>query len=289
MRRRFGDRSDGRRLRTLDPMFTLIPYIMRTRLDSQNLFEFDIPLEHMEEYLHHKREEGYKKMSFLYVAMAAMIRMYSQKPMLNRFVAGNRIYARNRIEISITDKKQMTEKALETTVKIAFDPKSTIYDVYQKVNKIIEENKGEDTENDSDVTARILTLLPSFLIRALMGLLRFLDRHGVMPKALIAVSPFHTGTFITDLGSLGIQPVYHHLYEFGTTTIFIAFGAKYKKITLDENGQKDRGKYLNFKVSTDERICDGYAYATGFKLMQNLLLHPERLDKPPVQVFEDIE
>jgi pyruvate/2-oxoglutarate dehydrogenase complex dihydrolipoamide acyltransferase (E2) component len=95
--------------------------------------------------------------------------------------------------------------------------------------------------------------------------------------------------FITDLGSLGIQSIYHHLYEFGTTSIFVAFGAKGTEKMIDKDNNIEQKRFVNIKIVTDERTVDGQYYASAFKIFKRLLQHPERLENPPEQVLEDIE
>jgi hypothetical protein len=285
--RRFGDRYDGRLIRTLDAFSKIIPYIMPTRLDSQNLFEEKIEIDSIEEYLKAKRKTG-MKIGVLHIIIAAIVRTMSQKPQINRFVCGRKIYARNDILISLAIKKQLLENSPETTIKLKFDPRDTLYDVVKKINEAISENKNIQSNNETDRTANLFMKLPGFFIKYLVWLLKKLDNYGLMPKAINRVSPFHTSAFITDLGSLGIQPIYHHLYEFGTTSVFIAFGAKQKEsiVSDDKNIEK---KYIRLKIVTDERIVDGFYYASAFKLLKRLIQNPEKLENPPEQVIEDIE
>ena len=288
-KRRLTDRYDGRRIRTLGAFYGIIPFIMRSRMDSQNYFEDKIEISHTEAYLRRKRKDGFNDINFLHIMIAAMVRTISQRPALNRFIAGQRIYARKEILASLAIKKELKSNSPETTIKFRFEPNDTIDVIAAKINKAIEENKKPENSNDTDKTARLFMLCPSFLVRFLIWLVRLSDFVGLMPKALNKVSPFHTSFFITDLGSLGIQPVYHHLYDFGTTSFFIAFGTKVREKTFDVNNNIVEKKYVNLKVVTDERIVDGYYYASAFKLYKTLVQHPERLELPPDKVEEDIE
>lgn len=288
-KRRFGDRYDGRLLRSIDPFYKIIPYIMKTRADAQNLFDDRIEISAIEEYLNKKRREGCREIGFLHIVIAATVRTLSQKPGLNRFIAGQKIYARNEILISLALKKHLTEDSTETTIKLKFEPTDTLTDVARKLNEAIKENKKEDAENNADKTARLIMTCPGFLVRFIVWFLKFLDYHGLMPKLINRLSPFHTSIFITDLGSLGIQPVYHHLYEFGTTSVFIAFGSKERERTLDKDFNPVEKKFVNIKAVTDERIVDGLYYANAFKLFVRLMHNPERLETPPEKVVEDID
>ena len=287
-KKRFGDRYDGRLIRSADPFFRIIPYVMKTRTDAMVFFDERLDLEPIETYLKMKRYKEKKKMSFLQVAMAALVRTISQKPAVNRFVAGQKIYARNEILISLAVKRELTEDSPETTIKFKFDPTDTIDDVAEKVNVAIEESKKDQTD-DTDATAKIIGACPGFIIRFIVWFMGFLDYHRKMPKTIYKASPFHTSIFITDLGSLGIEPVYHHIYNFGTTSIFIAFGTKHKEKVIDKDNNIVERKFINLRIVGDERIVDGFYFASAFKLFKKLMMHPEALEVPPEKVIEDME
>ena len=288
-KKRFGDRYDGRKLRSLDPFYKIIPYIMKTRIDAQNYFEEKIEISNTESFIIKKRRETGEKISFLHVIIAAMVRTISQKPGINRFVAGQKIFARNEILISFVLKKEFNEESPETTLKVKFNADDTFMDVVRKVNTAIEENQGSDTKNDTDKLAKLIMAIPGQMVRFLVWVLRCLDYIGLMPKIINRLSPFHTSVFITDLGSIGIQPVYHHLYDFGTTSSFVAFGIKMKEKVINSDNEITNKKYVRVCVVTDERIVDGHYFATAFKLYRNLIKKPDALDQPPEQINDDVD
>ncbi|MGE5613117.1 MAG: 2-oxoglutarate dehydrogenase [Bacillota bacterium] len=288
-KRRFGDRYDGRRLRTLDPFYRIIPFVMRRRSDSQNFFEDRIEISHTEAFLRRKRKQSDIKLSMLHILIAAMVRTIALRPALNRFVAGYSIYARNEILVSLTIKKEKSFDSPETTIKFKFEPTDTLYDIAEKINREVAENKKTDTNNNTDKFARIFMLCPGFLVKFAVFVLRSLDYVGLMPRFINELSPFHTSIFITDLGSLGIDPVYHHLYDIGTTSIFVAFGMKYNEKAIDRNNNIIDKRYIRMKIVTDERIVDGYYYASAFKLFKQLVQHPEKLEEIPEGLEPDIE
>ena len=286
-KRRWGDRKDGRLLRTLPAMSVLSPYIMSTRNDSQNQFEDVIDITNVEAYLDKKHAEGYTDMSLLHVILAAYVRIVSERPAINRFIAGNRVYARNSIETVMTIKKEMTLESPDTCIKVEFDPRDDIYNVYKKFRAVVKEATQDDTDFDS--TIGFFTKLPRFVIRGLVKFLTWLDYHGWFPQALHKVLPFYGSMIITSMGSLGIPAIYHHLYNFGTLPLFISYGNIFTGDAIKRDGSRERHHFITLKVVTDERICDGYYYAAAFKKLKRYMLHPEILDNPPEKVVEDID
>lgn len=288
MRRRLGDRSDGYKLRKIDPFFRVIPHIMKKRSASEIFFEERIYIAKAQKFIRELRNEGYR-CGFLHIMIAAMVRMYSQKPKVNRFIRGRKHYARNEISISFAIKKEMSEKAEETTVKVKFKPDVTIYEVIDEVNRIIDLNKQKEQKNNTDKFVIFFKFLPNFVLAGAMGLIRMLDYIGILPKFLIELSPFHASMFITDVGSIGIKPVYHHLYNLGTVTSFVAFGTRAKEQYVDSDMKVENRKALDVRVVSDERVVDGYYFAGAIKLASRILSDPTCLRERPKEVVIDDE
>ena len=144
-------------------------------------------------------------------------------------------------------------------------------------------------DSDFDNTARALTLIPGVFLKFTVWLLRTLDYFGLLPKFLLEVSPFHGSVFFTSMGSLGIPAIYHHLYDFGNLPVFGAFGCKRRANEVLADGTVVQRKYVDLKFCLDERIVDGFYYATVFKYLKRLLQHPDVLDQPPEEVNRDID
>ncbi len=287
-KRRLGDRNDGWLLRSIEPYNKFTPFIMKDRNDALVNFSDSIDIEEAEKFLRRKRLEGFKGMGYLHLFLAAYVRIVSQRPIMNRFIAGQRIYARNSIEVVMTVKRELSSEAPETSIKVKFEPADTIEDVYRRMKTAVEEAKNEDA-NGTDKTAALLTKMPRLILRFAVGFLKLLDYFGLLPKALLDVSPFHGSLVITDLGSLGIPPVYHHIYNFGNLPMFVALGAKRRVLEPEKDGTVRERKYLDFTLVADERICDGFNYAKAFKYLRTYLRRPELLETPPETVVEDVD
>ncbi len=288
-KRRFGDRYEGRRLRTLSPMTYVAPYIMVNRNGASNLIRDTVVLDDLENYIAEKRREGLKGFGMMYIFIAAYIRAVSQYPGINRFLSGQKIYARNNIQIIIDIKKKMDLNAQNTTIKVTFGPEATVYDVYEKFTKAFEENRVEEEVSPFDSTARFLTYIPGVFLKFTVWFLKLLDYFGLVPRFLIDLSPFHGSMFITSMGSLGIPPVYHHLYDFGNIPVFLAIGNKKTEVYINREGDVDERKVMDFTVVTDERICDGHYFAAALKSIRDSIKHPYNLDEPPSEVVEDVD
>ena len=286
-KRRSGDRKDGRLLRSLPPFSKFIPFIMPQRNDACIFYEESFEVTEVDKCLRAERVAGYKGIGFLHFIIAAYIRALSMLPGVNRFVNGRRVYARNNIEIVMAVKRTLSVSGSETTIKVEFEPTDTIFDVYRKMNEKIEEVKSGDANGTEDV-ADFFSKFPRGLIRLAIAILRFLDYFGWLPQKLLDVSPFHGSMIITDMGSLRIGPVFHHIYNFGNLPVFIAFGAKRHAYELNRKGEVEDRKYVDTKYVLDERIVDGHYYAQFLQAMRYIFAHPEILERSPTKVVEDI-
>jgi hypothetical protein len=186
-------------------------------------------------------------------------------------------------------KRKMTLDTPDACIKVIFEPTDTIDDVYEKFNKAVMANKGEDGSNGTDKLAKLLLFIPGLLLRWTINFIKFLDYFGWLPKFITNLSPFHGSMIITSMGSLGIKPIYHHLYDFGNLPVFLAYGVKRTLTTIEKDGGVLRKRYIDLKAVTDERICDGYYFASAFKLMKRYVENPELLENPPEEVIEDID
>ncbi len=286
----WGDRIDGRRIRTLPPMNQVTPYVMWTRNASQNFFEESFEISNIERYIRQKRREGLSSFGLMHVLLATYCRTLCRYPALNRFIGGQKVYQRgNDIQFCLVVKKEMTSDSPETVIKVHLTPTDTAEDVYNKLNAAVENVKNTPLDSSFDNLAHALTLIPGVFLKFTVWLLRVMDYFGLLPKFLLELSPFHGSVFFTSMGSLGIPPIYHHLYDFGNLPVFCSFGCKRRTLEVQEDGSIEQRKYVDFRFTMDERIADGFYYAAFFKHFRRILHHPEVLDAPPEEVIPDID
>ena len=190
----------------------------------------------------------------------------------------------------MTIKKDMSEDAAETCISVVFEPDDTVIDVYEKFNAaVLKEKENMELGSGFDKTAGVLASLPRPILRGVVRLLFWLDYHGWLPTFLTDLSPFHGSMIITSMGSLGIPPIYHHLYNFGNLPVFLSYGVKRTVQKIKRDGSIEQRRMLDLKVVTDERICDGFYFASAFKTLRRLIERPEALLKRPKEIFEDID
>ena len=281
----FGFRADGRRVTSMDPIVQITPYLMPMRCDAQVFLDYEIDYEPLMRYIAKKNREGHK-ITFMEILIASYVRAISQLPEANRFVVNKQIFDRKVISVAFTLLLDTDDGSLqESLAKLKFKPTDTLFDISEQVKLEIAKNRRVDDQSNGLVSlCRTLLAIP-FLPTFFSGLLKLLDRYGLLPNSLIDILPFHVGLYVTNMASIGMTRVYHHLYNFGTASLFFSIGNVKRSTTINAHGEKVRVCKMPFGITADERICSGAVYAKLFSMIKHGLQHPETLETPPEQVF----
>ncbi len=281
----FGRRPDGRRTPNIEPIVRITPYLMPMRVDSMVFLQHEVDFELLTRYIAGQAAKG-EKITYMQIIVAAFVRAISQHPEINRYIMNKQFYSRNNCTVSFTMLKDPRDADKgETAVKIKFDPTDTLYDVRDRMIDTIEANRVEESKNFADKLAGGVLAVPG-LATAVVALVRLLDRYGLCPGALLDSLPFHTSMFITNNASIGLHHVNHHIYNFGSTSLFFGMGTVLKKAVV-EKGSARMKRYLPIGITADERVTSGAHFARFFTTMNRCLNDPSLLETPPEQMFYD--
>ena len=282
----FLGRADGKRLRHTDPMYRIASHIMVKRSDAMNNITLDIPLEPIDTYIRQKKKEGVS-LSHMSVILAAFNRTMCDFPALNRFVVNKRIYSRKEIAIGMVVLKAGASGA-ETMNKIYLQPEDTIFDVNQRINEYVEASRDVKDKNATDKIIKTLVGLPG-LLRTAVCVLKWMDKHNMLPRFIIKASPFHTTMVFTHLASIRTNYIHHHVYDFGTTSMVMAAGNTREVPRRSRDGEIEHVKCLPLGLVMDERIATGYYFSQAFRKMKEYFNDPALLELPPEKILEDPE
>ena len=284
--KRFGDRRDAWKVRNLDAYSKTVPFLMPDRASSTVYFKDIIDATNLVEYIKRKNEELEKlpenerfitKYTYFQVIMTALTRTLALKPHMNRFISGHRIFQRKKIVHIFVAKKALVEEAIETIVKVAFDRDVCLDDVAYKLNKNIKEAKNEDDETTDFL--KLLMKFPRFLVIIFKKLMDVANYFGLYPKGIEYIDPMHGSTFVSNLGSIGLENVpFHHLYDRGTCSIFLCVGKIHKGQIYDKDNGFIEKDILEFSFTIDERISNGFYYIQAINIFKNFITNPELLE-----------
>lgn len=272
----FGLRSDGKKVKNMNIIDKAEPFFMPQRIDAVNYTTVKVKCDTIDEFISRERKNGITY-NYMHIVIAAIVRILYIRKKLNRFIMRGSIYQRNTISVSMDIKKKLEDDGEQVTLKMFFTGRESLEEVKKIIDDEIAKNLSEDEVHQTTKAAGKLVRLPDFLFRWFMAFARFLDRHGMLPKSLIKASPFHTSCFITNLKSIKLNYVFHHLYNFGTTTIFVSLGKEQMEPYVENNKELKIAKILTMGMSLDERVADGLYMGKSLRLFKDLISNPDNL------------
>jgi len=229
------------------------------------------------------------RINILHLIVASFVRTIVERPLINTFVSGHSFYQRNEVSFSLVAKKQLTDEGTEGLVKVCFQPMDTIWQVAERMRRAVEEGKS-DRGSSSEREVDFLMSMPQPLASAFMWLYRLLDTRNLLPGSLIANDPSYSSGLITNLGSIGIDGVFHHLFNWGNSGLIMAIG-KIKKAPVNDNrsGIGKIASVLDIYMTLDDRLADGTYYGNTLKTFKNYMENPDRLFEQPSYTKEQID
>ena len=281
IKKRRGDRHDSRLVRKIDEFNKIFPYLMRGRNESAVYFKQQVRVEKTKEFLKELNRTNERTYTVFHLVLTALVRTMSLHPQLNRFVAGNRLYTRDEVIISFVMKKARNEAASEVILRIKFDKSDTIFDVAKKAKEQIGIAKRDNSVLGEDKTIGFFLKLPRFIINGCVKFFMYLNRFDMVPKSILDVDPMCSSAFLSNLGSYDINPPYHHLYEWGNSSLFIVMGNIHDEPCISDDNQIEVGQVLDFAFTIDERISDGYYFSKAVRTFAELIKSPQTLVNPP--------
>lgn len=279
-KRRRGDRRDGVLLRELDSLHYITGIIYPNRCDNEAYVSLRIDLTAMNEYLARKNEtEKDFPYTMFHLIVAALLKTITLRPKMNRFIVNSNFYQRNEVSAAFVVKKQFSDTGAEALAVLHGKDNFTVADVHEYIRSQVQECRSEKIDPTTGVMD-YLNKIPRFISKAAIRFLMWLDKHGWVPKDIIATDPYYNSVVISNLGSIKLKCGYHHLTNWGTCSMFCIIGEKKKTAFFDENGTMTMRETLDLGLTIDERLADGYYYSKSVRLLKYLLEHPEELEKP---------
>lgn len=278
--KRIGDRKDGTLIRKMDALHTIMPMIYLGRCNNEAFISERIDLTRVNEYLAVKNENNPDyKYNLFQVIVTSVLKLLVLRPKLNRFIKNQNYYQRNEISAAFVVKKIFEDESEEGMAFIRAKEDDTIDSVHNEIyRQVTRTRKGEMDSTDSAMD--ILNKIPRWLCKFIFVILRWMDKHGWVPNSLIHSDPNHASVLLTNLGSIKLHAGYHHLSEWGTTSVFVVVGEKKLRPFYNNDGSMEMRDSIDIGITIDERIGDGYYFSKSIRLLKKLLENPELLDRP---------
>ena len=280
MNKRWGDRRDGKLLRSIDSMHYIMPLMYPNRCDNEAFISERIDLTNLNAYLEKKNAGGPAyRYNLFQVTVTAMLKTITLRPEMNRFIANYNMYQRNEVTAAFTIKKVFEDHGGEALAFLHAKDSDTIDTVHDEIYRQVSYCRS-DEKDPSTASMDMLQKIPGFLKKSVGRGARFLDRHGWMPQSVIETDPYQSSVVLANIGSIGLHAAYHHLTNWGTTSVMCIIGERKQRPFYDAHGHVEMRDSVDLGLTIDERIADGYYYAKTVRLLRTLLEHPELLEKP---------
>ncbi len=280
--RQRGDRRDGRWVRDVPGLQTIMAHVLPNRTDCEVFMKDSFDVTELLPYLAAKNagHPEYKTTVF-HALIMAVARMVYERPKMNRFIQGRRMYERYEISLGFVCKRRFREDAEEALMFFIPEENETLDSMSYKIaGEVQETRKSESSTGGIDATIDGFAKIPRLLLMPIVRVIRWLDFWGVNPKALTDGDPNYSSVFLSNLGSIQAPAVYHHLNNYGTNSIMVTVGTIHKEERIMPDGSKQIRDVVDIGATLDERIADGFYFARSLKLVKHMFAHPELLDRP---------
>ncbi|MEI6224175.1 MAG: 2-oxo acid dehydrogenase subunit E2 [Deltaproteobacteria bacterium] len=272
-------RADGDLVRDLPPVRGIVPYLMRRRNESAVYHEAFYDVGRARAWLRVYNRSHADRATLFHLVLYASARALHLRPGLNRFTSGGRVYQRREVAIAFAAKKEMKDPAPFATVKLRFGAEESFGETVRRLAESVDEGRFAPSRR-IDQEAAVLMRLPGFLVSGLTALAAGLDRWNLLPGFLMRDDPFFSSLFLANLGSVGLSDTFHHLYEYGTVSIFGVVG-KVRPTVVPARGGTEVRELLSVRWTLDERVNDGFYAARSLSIAQDVIEDPERYLGPP--------
>lgn len=263
------DRKDGKYITPTDSIHAIIPYLMESRTESEVYMRQVIDITELKKWIDKQNKKLTYKVTYFHALASIISKTIYNRPLLNRFVQGHRIYQRNNVSISFVAKDKFTDNAEEKIIVLKVKEDDTALTLSSKMVNDIFKTRTEGT-NDLDSILKLITKMPRWLLRGFTHFVKWLDYHGWLPEFFTSTDSNYSTVLLSNLGSIKCGSCYHHLNNYGTNSIVITIGTVWE--------ENDR-VFVDLSCTLDERIADGFYFAKSIKLMQYIASNPKLLEK----------
>jgi hypothetical protein len=271
-------RADGTPIANVHPLRRIMPFIMPVRNGAFVLFEQDVPTASLFaalERLNAGRPAEHRITAFHCVLYAIGVAL-TEFPRLNRFIAGSRLYDRRGLWLAFSAKQRLERDAPMFSSKVEFRPGEPLPAMVDRLLAVLREGKsGRETAADRE--AKGFLRLPGPLLRLAVRAQRVLDGWNLLPPSLTRDDPLYASAFVANLGSVGLDAAYHHLFDYGTCPIFVTMGRVHRTPVVRDDGSVGSHEVFTLRYTYDERIEDGFYAARALERLAACLADPAQL------------
>lgn len=288
IKKRWGDRKDARKIRKLDGMHNIILDLKPRRCDSDVYINQKLDVTNLIKYMEKlKKKNPDKHITYFHAFVTAIGKLFYNKPYLNRFVANRTYYEHDDVKIAFVAKTEFTDDAQELLVVLKIDENDNIFSVSDRIADKVKKVRTNTNKSDTNDIVDLVGGLPKFLRIPILGIVKWLDKHGWLPKSMTNDNIYYSSAIVSNLGSIDCGSIYHNITNFGTSSMLATMGKIHKEKVIDEKGKEELRDICDFGINCDERIADGLYFARSISLLQYIFNNPELLEGKASEVIDE--
>ena len=269
----FGDRRDAKKVRDIHGMQNILIDFVPRRCDCTVYMNTKIDMTEFVKFIKNKKSE-IEGLTFYHGIVTVMAKTVYSRPLLNRFIANRTMYEHNDVILAQTIKVSFDDESIETLMNVKVDPDDTLIDVSRKVLEKVNtiRNKKLDGKGNANGAIDVIGKMPRIIRVPITSLFKWIDKHGWLPRSFMEDNLYYSTAILSDIGVFKTGSIYHHLSNFGTSSMVITFG--------EIKEEKDGKWYMEMGATIDERIADGFYFCKALKLIEYMFSNPEVMMKP---------
>ena len=279
--KKFGDRKDARRVREITGMQQIMIDIKPHRSVSDVYINNEMDLTKLCEYVDKKKKEG-SEITYFHAFVTAIGKVIYNRPKLNWFVANRHMYEHNDVVVSFVAKIAFSDSSEEMMILQKIDEDDNINTISKKIKEQVNKIRKSKEVSKEGANSAIDTLgkLPNPIRIPVVGLLKWCDKKGILPKSLASDNLYYSSMIVSNLGSIGCGAIFHNITDFGACSSLCTMGEIKNKVEINEKGKEVTKKVCEFGINLDERIADGFYFAKSLQLLQYIFNNPSLLEGP---------
>ena len=277
---------NAKRVKDLHGMEQILIDLKPKRCDSFVYSYKDLDVTNLVKYVD-KLKKTNKDITFFHAFVFAMGKVIYNRNRLNRFVQNRHVFEHNDIVISFVAKVAFDEKSEEIMIMVPIKEDDTLETVSKyiidKIDSIRNKKVKKEGANDA---IDVLGKLPNIIRVPLIGLLKWCDKKGILPRSLTEDNLYYSSMIVSNLGSLKSNAIHHNITDFGTCSSLITMGMIENREIIDNDGKKELKKICPWGMAFDERVADGFYLIKSIEMLQYLFNNPENLEQKASEKIE---
>lgn len=272
------NRKDGKYIKPVDSIHGIMPYLFKNRTEAEVYTKIEMDVTKFKKYIDDLNKNSEYPITYFHGLTTALAKTIYNRPLLNYFISGRRMYKRNKITMSFVAKNKFEDNAEERLIILDVKKDMTLNSISEKIHKMVSKTRNNGTNNINDAL-KFVTKFPRIITSMIVSIFKILDYYGLVPSSIADSDTNYTTVLLSNLGSIKAPSCYHHLNNYGTNSIVATIGVIHEENVILKTGEVTTKYMVDMSFTIDERIADGFYFSKSLKLLEYIINNPEILNE----------